>query len=110
MSETIVEFRVLGAAHELEDDSAVPYYLEDRKHRVTVARTGEMLYAFDDLCSCADRACPLSSGLLRGATIMCQCHGSQFDLATGAILRGPATETLRTYEVRELDGTLQVRI
>jgi 3-phenylpropionate/trans-cinnamate dioxygenase ferredoxin subunit len=25
-------------------------------------------------------------------TIMCQCHGSRFDIATGAVVNGPATE------------------
>ncbi|MEZ4596978.1 MAG: Rieske 2Fe-2S domain-containing protein [Chloroflexota bacterium] len=41
---------------------------------------------------------------------MCQCHGSQFDIATGAVLRGPATQALVTYEVRENDGEIQVRV
>ena len=38
--------------------------------------------------------CPLSGGLLTGTTLMCQCHGSRFDLTTGAVLNGPATEPL----------------
>jgi nitrite reductase/ring-hydroxylating ferredoxin subunit len=41
---------------------------------------------------------------------MCQCHGSQFDIVTGAVLRGPATKALGTYEARERDGTVQVGI
>ncbi len=41
---------------------------------------------------------------------MCQCHGSQFDIATGEALRGPATEALATYDVREQDGRIQVRV
>lgn len=45
------------------------------------------------------RGLPLSAGLLTGTTIMCQCHGSQFDVTTGAVLRGPATDGLGTYEV-----------
>lgn len=49
-------------------------------------------------------------GLLSGTTIMCQCHGSQFDITSGAVLRGPATRDLPTYEVREEDGAIQVRI
>ncbi len=35
--------------------------LEDLKRRVSVARVGGKLYAFDDLCP--HEACPLSSGL-----------------------------------------------
>jgi nitrite reductase/ring-hydroxylating ferredoxin subunit len=41
---------------------------------------------------------------------MCQCHGSQFDITSGAVLRGPATEPLTSYEARELDGEIQVRV
>jgi nitrite reductase/ring-hydroxylating ferredoxin subunit len=41
---------------------------------------------------------------------MCQCHGSRFDITTGAVLRGPSLRALATYEVRELDGEIQVRI
>jgi nitrite reductase/ring-hydroxylating ferredoxin subunit len=40
---------------------------------------------------------------------MCQCHGSRFDIATGAAIEGPATDALTTYEVQELDGAVQLR-
>ena len=40
---------------------------------------------------------------------MCQCHGSRFDLATGAVINGPATEPLNRYAVQEVDGAIQIR-
>jgi nitrite reductase/ring-hydroxylating ferredoxin subunit len=40
---------------------------------------------------------------------MCQCHGSRFDITTGAVVRGPATEPLRRHEVHEVDGSIRVR-
>ena len=40
---------------------------------------------------------------------MCQCHGSRFDVTTGAVINGPATEALNVYEVREVAGSIQVR-
>jgi 3-phenylpropionate/trans-cinnamate dioxygenase ferredoxin component len=98
----------LGPADAIPDDFVVPFYLDDRKLRVSVARVGDRLYAFDDLCTCAEAACPLSGGLLTGTTLMCQCHGSQFDVASGAVLRGPATEPLAVYETREVDGVIQI--
>jgi nitrite reductase/ring-hydroxylating ferredoxin subunit len=66
------------------------------------------LFAFDDLCTLDNVL--LSAGLLKGTTLMCQCGGSRFDLTTGRVLRGPATLALATYEVREQDGEIQVRI
>jgi 3-phenylpropionate/trans-cinnamate dioxygenase ferredoxin component len=40
---------------------------------------------------------------------MCQCHGSRFDVTTGAVIDGPATEGLHVYEVQEVDGSIQLR-
>ena len=40
---------------------------------------------------------------------MCQCHGSRYDIATGAVLNGPATAALDVYDVHETDGSVQLR-
>jgi 3-phenylpropionate/trans-cinnamate dioxygenase ferredoxin subunit len=106
MTTSETAFRVVGPAGELVDDYVQPYYLEDLKHRVSVARVGGTLYAFDDLYARGS----LAAGLLEGTTIMSQMDGSQFDITTGAVKRGPATEPLRTYEVREADGQIEARI
>jgi 3-phenylpropionate/trans-cinnamate dioxygenase ferredoxin component len=103
-------WRTVGRADAIPNDFVVPYYLNDRKLRISVARVDDRLYAFDDLCTCAEQACPLSGGLLTGTTLMCQCHGSRFDLPTGAVLNGPATEPLNGYEVHEVDGGIQIRV
>ena len=94
---------------EVADGFVVPCYLDDRKLRVSVARVDGRLYAFDDLCTCAHDSCPLSGGLLMGTTIMCQCHGSRFDVTTGAVIDGPATKPLHTHGVREIDGRIWIR-
>lgn len=106
MSTTTAEFRTLDAADRLPEDHINARYLEDLRRRVAVARVGGRLPAIDDLC--AHGACPPSSGLLTGSTLMCRCHGSQLHIRTGAVVRGP--DPLTTYEVRELDGEIQVRV
>jgi len=102
-------FRTLGPSDAIPDGSVVAYYLDDRKQRIAVARVDRRLYAFDDLCTCADQTCPLSGGLLANTTIVCQCHGSEFDIITGIARRGPATEPLNIYDVRDVDGRVQLR-
>lgn len=92
----------------ITEGSIATYYLSDRRIRVSVARVGDRLYAFDDLCTCAEPSCPLSGGLLTGTTLMCQCHGSRFDITTGAVIAGPATKTLSVYDVTEIERLANV--
>jgi 3-phenylpropionate/trans-cinnamate dioxygenase ferredoxin subunit len=99
-------FRTLGDAGKLRDNDVNAYYLDDRKHRVSVARVAGKLFAFDDIYE----GYPLSGGLLTGTTVMSQYDGSQFDVRTGAVLRGPARAAIVTYEAREQDGKIQVRV
>jgi 3-phenylpropionate/trans-cinnamate dioxygenase ferredoxin subunit len=87
-------FRTLGPSDAVPNDFVVPYHLDDRKQRIAIARVNDRLYAFDDLCTCSDASCPLSRGLPNGTTIMCQCHGSRFDITSGAVIKGPATKAL----------------
>jgi len=103
------QFRTLGPGDAIPNDFVVPHYMDDLKRRISVARVDDRLYAFDDLCTCAEKPCPLSGGLLTDTTLMCQCHGSRFDVTTGAVINGPAVEPLNVYEVQEVDGEIQIR-
>jgi nitrite reductase/ring-hydroxylating ferredoxin subunit len=102
-------FRAVGQHDAIPDGFVVPFYLNDRKLRISVARVGDRLYAFDDLCTCAGNSCPLSGGLLTGTTITCQCHGSEFDVTTGAVVHGPAARPLNVYDVQVADGSIRIR-
>jgi nitrite reductase/ring-hydroxylating ferredoxin subunit len=48
---------------------------------------------------CTHRGGPLNEGKLDGSRVRCPWHGSQFKVCTGAVLRGPTTEPLKTYRV-----------
>lgn len=66
--------------------------------KVNVANAGGHLHAFDDTCT--HRACSLAKGKLDGTTVTCPCHGSQFDVTSGAVLRGPAQRPVRSRLVQ----------
>jgi 3-phenylpropionate/trans-cinnamate dioxygenase ferredoxin component len=75
-------------------------------HRVAVANVNGTFYAFDDACT--HMGCSLvAQGRLSGATVTCDCHGSQFDVRTGTVLHGPATRPVQTYPV-DADGHVHV--
>jgi nitrite reductase/ring-hydroxylating ferredoxin subunit len=48
---------------------------------------------------CTHKQGELSQGKLDGSVVTCPKHGAQFDVITGAVLRGPATVPLRTCKV-----------
>src|SRR5262245_47783635 len=54
---------------------------------------------------CTHRQGPLSEGSLDGTTVTCPLHGAQFNVWTGAVLRGPAKDPLKTYRVT-IDGEI----
>jgi nitrite reductase/ring-hydroxylating ferredoxin subunit len=66
--------------------------------KVNVVNVNGHLFAFDDTCT--HTGCSLSKGRLHGTTLTCPCHGSQFDVTSGAVLRGPATRPVRSRLVQ----------
>jgi len=74
---------------------------------VAVANVGGTLYAFGNTCT--HQGCSLGQGELDGTTVTCPCHGSQFDVTSGAVLRGPATEPVTSYAVRVEGKGIQIR-
>jgi 3-phenylpropionate/trans-cinnamate dioxygenase ferredoxin component len=72
--------------------------------RVNVANAGGHLYAFEDTCT--HRGCSLAKGDLDGTVVTCACHGSQFDVTSGAVLRGPARRPVRSFVLSVQDGQI----
>lgn len=66
--------------------------------KVSVANANGHLYAFDNTCT--HLGCSLAEGTLDGTTVTCPCHGSQFDVTSGAVLRGPAKRPVRSRSVQ----------
>lgn len=68
---------------------------------IIVLRAGGRLCAIFDACPHAQNS--LADGKLEGSILTCRAHGSQFDVFTGARVRGPSDFPVRTYRVVE-DG------
>ena len=76
--------------------------------RIAVANVGGTFHAFNDTCT--HLQCSLAEGELEGTVVTCPCHGSQFDVTSGEVLRGPAQEPVQSYAVRVENEALRVEL
>lgn len=86
-----------------------PILLEIGDVDVMLVRHDEGWSAIEDRCSHA--GCRFSEdGEIDGATAVCDCHGSEFDVTTGAALRAPANDPIRTFPTRITDGSVEILV
>ena len=103
----MAEFVSVGKADEIAEGEAKAFPVNGQE--IAVSRVDGALVAFSDICT--HRQCNLSlGGEIDGTTIECECHGSVFDMKTGAVIDGPATEPVATFEVRDEGGDLQIGV
>ncbi|MGE9807671.1 MULTISPECIES: ubiquinol-cytochrome c reductase iron-sulfur subunit [unclassified Janibacter] len=75
------------------------------KGQVVVVRTAKDEYkAYSAICT--HQQCVVAR--VESSTVFCDCHGSQFDGATGKPTQGPATAPLVPLDVTVTDGTATV--
>lgn len=78
---------------------------------IFVLRRDEQVTVLADRCP--HLSAPLSDGEVVGAgadaRVACPWHGSEFRLADGDVVHGPATAPVPCFETRVVDGMLQVR-
>jgi 3-phenylpropionate/trans-cinnamate dioxygenase ferredoxin subunit len=65
---------------------------------VAIANVDGAFYAIKD--ACPHGGCSLAEGILVGQVVTCSNDGSQFDLPSGHVLKGPAATRVRTYRVQ----------
>ena len=70
--------------------------------RVVLTRSGSTVHAFS--ATCTHQGCTVSD--VTDGRILCPCHGSAFDAATGAVLTGPATRPLPPVAVAVRAGAV----
>jgi nitrite reductase/ring-hydroxylating ferredoxin subunit len=102
--ETGAGFMAVARADDLKEGEMQAFKVFDAK--VAVANVAGAFYAFDDTCT--HEGCSLAEGELEDAILTCGCHGSQFDVTSGALVRGPAQVPVKSYETRVEDGNLEI--
>jgi 3-phenylpropionate/trans-cinnamate dioxygenase ferredoxin subunit len=67
--------------------------------QILVANVDSKYYAIGDKCT--HRGCKLSGGTLKeNGVVACPCHGSNFDLKTGNVVKGPAKTPELVFQVK----------
>ena len=59
--------------------------------------------------TCTHRGGPLNEGERDRDIVTCPWHGSQFDLCSGEVLRGPAREPQHRFETRVREEKIEIR-
>src|SRR5215216_6850135 len=98
-------FVAVGRADDLREGDMRALDVQDTK--IAVANVGGTFYAFGDTCT--HMQCSLAGGDLEETTVICPCHGSEFDVTNGEVLRGPAREPVETYETQVEGDNLEVK-
>jgi nitrite reductase/ring-hydroxylating ferredoxin subunit len=74
---------------------------------VLLFRSGDSLFAIAERCTHAGM--PLDKAKVASGILTCPAHGSQFRLEDGRVVRPPAQRPLASYDVREVDGRVELR-
>jgi len=73
---------------------------------VLIVNVGGSIYAIGGKCT--HMGCMLVDGTVTGERIQCVCHGSVFELKTGAVYHGPATLPEPSYPIKIEAGNILV--
>jgi len=85
--------------------SLLPVQVDGRA--LVLTSVGGEWYAVEDRCSHA--GCAFSEdGEIDGFHLICNCHGSEFDIRDGQPLQPPADEPIATFPVRVATGMIEV--
>ena len=90
------EFVVVPGAKSLKDGETLLVELEGQI--IVIAKSGGRFYAFQEFCT--HRFGPLSEGTITAGEVQCPWHRSCFNMQTGAVVKGPAKESLKTWPIR----------
>ncbi len=100
------KFTDVGAVADLQEGKMVKVEFENRP--IVLLKDEDGIHVFEG--TCPHYGCGLWEGKLDGHIVTCPCHGSQFDVSTGDLIHGPATSPVPSYETRQSNSRLLIRL
>ena len=96
----------IGALDDFVSGEARQVRVNDRV--LVVVRIESDVYVLDDRCSHEEFSLALGEVIVETCEIECARHGAMFSLKDGEPLSLPATRPVAHYDVRQVDGRVEV--
>ncbi|OGD85149.1 hypothetical protein A2696_00190 [Candidatus Curtissbacteria bacterium RIFCSPHIGHO2_01_FULL_41_13] len=76
---------------------------------IALYKLGGQIYATSNTCT--HEGCIIDENhQMHNDVVECTCHGSQFDIKTGAVILPPAIEPLKTYKTEVVGEEIYVEV
>jgi 3-phenylpropionate/trans-cinnamate dioxygenase ferredoxin subunit len=102
----MTDFTAVASIQDVPPDSAKAVIAGGRP--VLICNSDGRIFAIENRCSHAEQ--PLDCGRVKRGWIMCPAHGARFDLESGEPISGPTDRPVATFEVRVVDGRIEVAV
>ncbi len=102
----MTDFHLAFADAELANNDSRAVTINGSK--VLICRAAGELYAVENRCT--HQEAELEGGRIRGCFISCPLHGVRFDLRDGTPMGQLTRQALAIYEVRVMDGMIEVAL
>jgi len=99
-------YKDVADAQDIPEGSSLS--VEVAGHAILICHTKGEFFAVENQCSHALSS--LEGGRLRAYRLICPLHGAAFDVRDGCVKGKPASEPIRTYLIRVVDGRIQVSL
>ncbi len=96
----------IGTLSDFPEGRGMPVVAGGR--RLAIFRIGDRFFAIDNVCT--HNRMRLADGPVQGSVVTCRTHGSRFNLETGAVVKGPARKSVRTYPVHVVGEMIEVEV
>jgi nitrite reductase/ring-hydroxylating ferredoxin subunit len=100
------EFHKVARVEDIPNGEALA--VEVNGETLALVKVGDDVYCIHDICT--HEHAHLSEGFCEGSEIECPLHGSIFDVRTGEVKSLPATEDIKTYNVKVENGEVSVEV